>query len=69
MRKKISYTVEESVVEEFNKICKEKAINKSALVELLILDYMRRGTTNKKPCWTHGKWVQDYIINLSIAPV
>jgi len=50
MRKKISYTVEESVVEEFNKICKEKAINKSALVELLILDYMRRGTTNKKPC-------------------
>jgi len=48
MRKKISYTVEETVVEEFNKICEQNSVNKSALIEKLIITYIETDKKNKK---------------------
>ena len=48
MRKKISYTVEADVVEKFNILCKEESINKSALIESLILAYINMKGHQKK---------------------
>ena len=39
MRKKISYTVEENIIKEFNAICEKKSVNKSALIEKLIIQW------------------------------
>ena len=36
MKKKMNFTINENVVGEFNKACKQKGINKSALIELMI---------------------------------
>ena len=39
--KKISYSLSSMVIEEFDKRAKELAINKSALIELLIKEWLR----------------------------
>jgi len=40
MRMKISYTVDEKCVREFNELCEKKTINKSALIEKLIVQWI-----------------------------
>ena len=44
MRKRIqvSYTINKNVVEEFDSLAKENCINKSGLVEKLILEYIKK---------------------------
>jgi len=39
MRKKVSYSVEEEIVKEFDKVCEEKAVNKSALIAKFIIQW------------------------------
>lgn len=41
---KASYNITKTVLEEFDKIAKEKAINKSGLIELLIIDWIKTNT-------------------------
>ena len=36
MKKKMNFTINEKVIGEFNKACKQQGINKSALIELMI---------------------------------
>ena len=48
MRKKISYTVEECVVNKFDNVCKENGINKSALIEILIGKWLIEVNKEKK---------------------
>jgi hypothetical protein len=38
---KASYNITKTVLDEFNKIAKEKAINKSGLIEMLIIDWIK----------------------------
>lgn len=45
MRNKISFTIEEKNIKKFNALCAEIAINKSALIEKLILQWINE---NKK---------------------
>ncbi|MFH1917175.1 MAG: ribbon-helix-helix protein, CopG family [Nanoarchaeota archaeon] len=40
MKKTVSFTVEEDVVEKFNNFCDENSINKSNLIEKMILKYL-----------------------------
>lgn len=42
---KASYNITKTVLEEFDKIAKEKAINKSGLVEILLTEWINK---NKK---------------------
>lgn len=42
---KANYNISESVLKEFNKHTKEKALNKSGLIEILICEWLK---TNKK---------------------
>jgi hypothetical protein len=44
MTKKIktNYNIDKNVVLEFNKIAEEKAINKSKLIEILILEWINK---------------------------
>ena len=39
---KANYNISESVLKEFGKITKEKAINKSGLVEILIQEWIKK---------------------------
>jgi len=41
MRKHTAYTLDENLIKEFNKKAKENAINKSALIELLIKKWLK----------------------------
>lgn len=41
MRKKVSYTVEESVIKKFDMVCKRNSVNKSALIENLMQVYIK----------------------------
>lgn len=38
---KANYNISESVLKEFGKITKEKAINKSGLIEILICEWLK----------------------------
>ena len=40
-KKVVNYTVDKETVKEFNKICKEKSINKSALIDALIKKWIK----------------------------
>jgi len=44
-RIKVSYSVDKSLIKEFNKLAKEHAINKSGLMELFIKQWIKE---NKK---------------------
>lgn len=37
---KVNYSIDKKVIEEFDKIAKEKAINKSGMIELLIKEWI-----------------------------
>lgn len=37
---KVNYSIDKNTIEEFNKIAKKKAINKSGMIELLIKDWI-----------------------------
>lgn len=37
---KVNYNITQSIIEEFNKLTKAKALNKSGLIELLIQDWI-----------------------------
>ena len=39
MRKKVSYSVEDKILKDFNKVCEEKAVNKSALISKFIIQW------------------------------
>lgn len=41
MRKHTAYTLDDNIIKKFNQITKEKAINKSALIELLIKKWLK----------------------------
>jgi metal-responsive CopG/Arc/MetJ family transcriptional regulator len=47
MRVKVSYTFEESVKDEFNSICEEKCINRSALLEKYIKKFIKESKEDK----------------------
>lgn len=38
---KANYNISESVLKEFGKVTKEKAINKSGLIEIMIKDWLK----------------------------
>jgi hypothetical protein len=42
---KVNYSISKNVIEEFNKVAKENAINKSGLIELFIKEWTQN---NKK---------------------
>jgi len=39
---KVNYSVDKNLIEKFNKVAKQKAINKSALIELFIKDWVNQ---------------------------
>ena len=39
-KKRVDYSINKEIVQEFNKISKKKAINKSALIELMISEWI-----------------------------
>lgn len=46
---KTNYNINKTVLDEFNKLTKSKALNKSGLIELLMKDWIKRNNheTNK----------------------
>jgi len=43
-KKIVNYTVDKKVIADFNKICKEKSVNKSALIEQLIRMWVKENS-------------------------
>ena len=41
-KKRVDYSINKRVIEELDKIAKEKAINKSGLIELLIKEWIHK---------------------------
>lgn len=39
-KKRVDYSIDKKIIDEFNKVAKEKAINKSGLIELLIREWI-----------------------------
>lgn len=46
-KERITHTINENVSKEFNKLTKENAINKSALVEKLISNWIKKNKNEK----------------------
>ena len=44
---KANYNISESVLKEFSKTTKEKAINKSGLIEILIIEWLKKNKNEK----------------------
>lgn len=47
MRVKANYTFDENIKKEFDKICKEKSINKSDLLEKFIITFVMKSKEGK----------------------
>ncbi len=47
-KKLMNFTISKSVIEEFNKVAKSKAINKSQLIENFISKWIRENTDEYK---------------------
>lgn len=45
-KKRVDYSIDKETIEKFNKISKERAINKSGLVELLINQWIKKQEEN-----------------------
>jgi len=46
-KERVTHTIEEDVSKEFNKLTKEKAINKSALIEKLVSSWIKKTKDEK----------------------
>lgn len=47
-KERVTHTIDENVSKKFNKLTKENAINKSALIELLITQWIKNREDGKK---------------------
>jgi len=43
MKTRANYSVEKDIKDKFDIFCKENAINKSALIERFLMDYIKKG--------------------------
>lgn len=47
MKKLVSYTVNKTIIDDFDKLATAKAINKSALIELFLKEWIKQNTDEK----------------------